>query len=145
MRGRFPPLVPCPRQDCDSLVEPSNLCGQCRERRDRDGSEDFTRLGRFSLIYPTDPFAIINAMTSEVVPSLIGSRVRARRLASGTSLRRLAARALLTPAGLHQIENDRVSPTLRSATKIAACLDCSLDELTRPPALEQPPQKKGKR
>jgi transcriptional regulator with XRE-family HTH domain len=80
-------------------------------------------------------------MTIEVLSSSFGSNVRVRRSAQGVSLRRLAARALLAPAGLHAIEHDRVSPTLRSARRIAAALEVGLDDLTRvPPALERPPR-----
>ena len=58
-----------------------------------------------------------------------GSVVRDRREAQGVSLRRLAHRASVTPAGLSLIERGVTVPSLLNAWRIAGALNTTLAEL----------------
>lgn len=61
----------------------------------------------------------------------VGLRIRALREAMGLSLRDLAERSGLSAPMLSQVERGETSPTLTSATKIAAGLELTLSQLLR--------------
>jgi len=61
----------------------------------------------------------------------IGPRVRALREAMGLSLRELAERSGVSAPMLSQVERGDTSPTLASASKIAAGLELTLSQLLR--------------
>jgi XRE family transcriptional regulator, regulator of sulfur utilization len=61
----------------------------------------------------------------------VGPRVRALREAMGLSLRDLAERSGVGAQTLSQVERGETSPTLASATKIAAGLELTLSQLLR--------------
>jgi transcriptional regulator with XRE-family HTH domain len=61
----------------------------------------------------------------------VGLRVRALREAMGLSLRDLAQRSGVSAPLLSQVERGETSPTLTSATKIAAGLELTLSQLLR--------------
>jgi transcriptional regulator with XRE-family HTH domain len=66
------------------------------------------------------------------MPKTIGSfgpAVRARREAQDVSLRQLARRSSVTPAGLSRIERGEVQPSWLNAWRICGALDVSLGEL----------------
>ncbi len=63
--------------------------------------------------------------------SLVGSRVKALRDATGLSLRELAARSGVSAPMLSQVERGETSPTLQVAARIAAGLDLRLSQLLR--------------
>jgi transcriptional regulator with XRE-family HTH domain len=62
---------------------------------------------------------------------VIGPRVRALREAMGLSLRELAERSGVSAPMLSQVERGDTSPTLASASKIAAGLELTLSQLLR--------------
>ncbi len=76
----------------------------------------------------TDPVAAPAA--SDPSPS-VGLRIRALRDAMGLSLRDLAERSGVSAPMLSQVERGETSPTLSSATKIAAGLELTLSQLLR--------------
>ena len=55
--------------------------------------------------------------------------MRARRLALGLSLRRLAERSGVTPSDLSRIERGLTDPRLSVARRIAEALQSTVDEL----------------
>lgn len=61
----------------------------------------------------------------------VGPRIRALREAMGLSLRDLAERSGVSAPMLSQVERGETSPTLASATKIAAGLELTLSQLLR--------------
>jgi transcriptional regulator with XRE-family HTH domain len=61
----------------------------------------------------------------------LGPRVRALREAMGFSLRDLAERCGVSAPMLSQVERGETSPTLQTATRIAAGLELSLSQLLR--------------
>ncbi len=61
----------------------------------------------------------------------LGARVRALREGMGLSLRDLAERSGVSAPMLSQVERAETSPTLASATKIAAGLELTLSQLLR--------------
>jgi transcriptional regulator with XRE-family HTH domain len=61
----------------------------------------------------------------------VGLRIRALREAMGLSLRDLAQRSGVSAPMLSQVERGETSPTLTSATKIAAGLELTLSQLLR--------------
>jgi transcriptional regulator with XRE-family HTH domain len=61
----------------------------------------------------------------------VGLRIRALREAMGLSLRDLAGRSGVSAPMLSQVERGETSPTLASATKIAAGLELTLSQLLR--------------
>jgi len=61
----------------------------------------------------------------------VGRRIRALRDAMGLSLRDLARRSGVSAPMLSQVERGETSPTLSSATKIAAGLELTLSQLLR--------------
>src|SRR3954454_6873541 len=63
--------------------------------------------------------------------TVVGSRIRALRDAMGLSLRDLADRSGVSAPMLSQVERGETSPTLVSATKIAAGLELTLSQLLR--------------
>jgi len=63
--------------------------------------------------------------------SSVGPRVRALREAMSLSLRDLAERSGVSAPMLSQVERGETSPTLASATKIAAGLELTLSQLLR--------------
>jgi transcriptional regulator with XRE-family HTH domain len=64
-------------------------------------------------------------------PIPIGPRVRALRDAMGLSLRDLAQRTGVSAPMLSQVERGETSPTLATATRIAAGLELTLSQLLR--------------
>src|ERR687889_1474030 len=70
-------------------------------------------------------------MTIVEHPPPIGPRIRALRDASGLSLRDLADRSGVSAPMLSQVERGETSPTLATATRIAAGLDLRLSQLLR--------------
>ena len=64
-------------------------------------------------------------------PPPIGPRIRALRDAAGLSLRDLADRSGVSAPMLSQVERGETSPTLVTATRIAAGLDLRLSQLLR--------------
>jgi transcriptional regulator with XRE-family HTH domain len=62
---------------------------------------------------------------------VVGSRIHALRGAMGLSLRELAERSGVSAPMLSQVERGETSPTLASATKIAAGLELTLSQLLR--------------
>ncbi|MBK5220531.1 MAG: helix-turn-helix transcriptional regulator, partial [Thermoleophilia bacterium] len=70
------------------------------------------------------------APTADPSPS-VGLRIRALRDAMGLSLRDLAERSGVSAPMLSQVERGETSPTLASATKIAAGLELTLSQLLR--------------
>jgi len=77
-------------------------------------------------------------MTTAAAPSkpvgtapAVGPRVKALREAMGLSLRDLAERSGVSAPMLSQVERGETSPTLASATKIAAGLELTLSQLLR--------------
>src|SRR5918998_210564 len=70
-------------------------------------------------------------MTTVEHPPPIGPRIRALRDASGLSLRDLADRSGVSAPMLSQVERGETSPTLATATRIAAGLDLRLSQLLR--------------
>ena len=77
---------------------------------------------------------VATADTAAVVadPSnAVGLRIRALREAMGLSLRDLAQRSGVSAPMLSQVERGETSPTLTSATKIAAGLELTLSQLLR--------------
>lgn len=63
--------------------------------------------------------------------SAVGPRIKALRDAMGLSLRDLADRSGVSAPMLSQVERGETSPTLASATKIAAGLELTLSQLLR--------------
>jgi len=79
----------------------------------------------------TDPLDSPSAdLAADPAPS-IGPRVRALRDAMGLSLRELAERSGVSAPMLSQVERGDTSPTLATATKIAAGLELTLSQLLR--------------
>ena len=64
-------------------------------------------------------------------PAAVGTRIRALREAMDLSLRDLAERSGVSAPMLSQVERGETSPTLSTATKIAAGLELSLSQLLR--------------
>ena len=77
----------------------------------------------------TGTSAIINTVATTVSHGSLGEAVRDRREAQGVSLRRLARRAGVTPAGLSLIERGEVQPSWVNAWRICAVLNITLGEL----------------
>src|SRR4051794_20542310 len=61
----------------------------------------------------------------------VGTRIRALRESGGLSLRDLADRSGVSAPMLSQVERGETSPTLATATRIAAGLDLRLSQLLR--------------
>jgi XRE family transcriptional regulator, regulator of sulfur utilization len=80
---------------------------------------------------PRTPAATPSSTTDPLDPSVIGSRVKALREASGHSLRDLAARSGVSAPMLSQVERGETSPTLTIASRIAAGLELRLSQLLR--------------
>jgi XRE family transcriptional regulator, regulator of sulfur utilization len=80
---------------------------------------------------PRTPAATPASTTDPLDPSVIGSRVKALREASGHSLRDLAARSGVSAPMLSQVERGETSPTLTVASRIAAGLELRLSQLLR--------------
>src|SRR3954469_3876476 len=76
------------------------------------------------------PYAITYARMSVAAPPL-GPRIRALREASALSLRDLSERSGVSAPMLSQVERGETSPTLQTATRIAAGLDLRLSQLLR--------------
>jgi len=72
----------------------------------------------------------VNATATEP-GSAVGPRIKALRDAMGLSLRDLADRSGVSAPMLSQVERGETSPTLASATKIAAGLELTLSQLLR--------------
>lgn len=68
----------------------------------------------------------------------IGRRISARRIQRGLSQGTVSRRAGMDPSYLSRIETGRISPTLRTAMKIAEALGCTLDDLVAPFATQEP-------
>ena len=69
-------------------------------------------------------------MTRKTMPGVeIGRRLSAQRALRGLPQAALARRAGLDPSYLSRIENGRIQPTVRTAARLAAALDVSLEEL----------------
>jgi transcriptional regulator with XRE-family HTH domain len=60
---------------------------------------------------------------------LVGYRVRRLRVARGLSARTVAARAGITPAYLSRLENDKVSPTVSTLTRVLQAIGASVGQL----------------
>jgi transcriptional regulator with XRE-family HTH domain len=60
---------------------------------------------------------------------LIGHRVRRLRADRGLSARVVAARAGITPAYLSRLENDKVSPTVSTLTRVLQAIGVSVGQL----------------
>ena len=60
---------------------------------------------------------------------LIGYRVRELRVANGMSAREVASRAGITPAYLSRLENDKVSPTVSTLTRVLQAMGVSAGQL----------------
>lgn len=62
----------------------------------------------------------------------IGRRIMARRVQRGLSQGTVSRRAGLDPSYLSRIETGKVTPTVRTAMRIAGALRCTLDDLVGP-------------
>lgn len=60
---------------------------------------------------------------------LVGRRVRELRTGRGLSARLVAARAGITPAYLSRLENDRVSPTISTLTRVLQAIGVPVSQL----------------
>jgi len=60
---------------------------------------------------------------------LVGGRVRELRVGRGLSARVVAARAGITPAYLSRLENDKVSPTISTLTRVLQAIGVSAGQL----------------
>jgi transcriptional regulator with XRE-family HTH domain len=60
---------------------------------------------------------------------LVGRRVRELRTSRGLSARAVAARAGITPAYLSRLENDRVSPTISTLTRVLQAIGVPVSQL----------------
>src|SRR3954452_4452090 len=72
----------------------------------------------------------MTAAADPTVPA-VGPRVKALREAMDLSLRDLAERSGVSAPMLSQVERGETSPTLQTATRIAAGLDLRLSQLLR--------------
>ena len=72
-----------------------------------------------------------NAPTAETPPAEVdlGARIRALRLARGSTLRQLAAQAGVTESFLSQVERGVASPSIASVQRIARALGRSIADL----------------
>jgi len=69
--------------------------------------------------------------TVPATPGILGARVRALREAMDLSLRDLAERSGVSAPMLSQVERGETSPTLQTASRIAAGLELRLSQLLR--------------
>ena len=69
----------------------------------------------------------------------IGRRMAARRVQKGLSQGTVSRRAGMDPSYLCRIETGKITPTVKTAMRIAEALGCSLDDLVGP----FPPEKSG--
>jgi DNA-binding XRE family transcriptional regulator len=63
------------------------------------------------------------------VEAKIGLEVRCLRLAKGMTLAELAATAMISPGMLSKLETGNISPSLKTLSAIAKCLDVPLARL----------------
>jgi len=82
-------------------------------------------------VHPVNQAATAAPPTPDATAPAVGPRIRALRDAMGLSLRDLAERSGVSAQMLSQVERGGTSPTLASATKIAAGLELTLSQLLR--------------
>lgn len=71
-------------------------------------------------------------MTGKSLNGDIGPRISARRVQRGLSQGTVSRRAGMDPSYLCRIETGRISPTVKTALKIADALGCTLNDLVGP-------------
>jgi putative transcriptional regulator len=69
------------------------------------------------------------------------NKLKVFRTIKGVSQQELADRMRVSRQTIHAIENNKYSPTLLLALKMAAFLDCSIDELFQLEASDLPEEK----
>ena len=75
-------------------------------------------------------------MRASAIRAALAENMRRIRLARGLSLRELSAKTGLSKALLSQIEREVANPTVSTLTRVAAGLDISFTEMTKPSQLE---------
>ena len=74
----------------------------------------------------------------------LGARIRKARLATGLSLRAMAAEAEISPSLLSQVETGKVQPSVSTLWAIVSCLGISVDDLLCHTPVSRAPQRSAR-